>query len=178
MNEDIFDERGFLKKPRGKTKEKWFEIGKNKVASNISLEIRKGVRYFICVTAPYNYVTCINHNLWGVEPRNKNIIKKTSPRDIILFYIKSEKKFGVVCEITSNVFYDNSPVWKDGIYPYRIQIKPLFSSQYPKKIDQILIENLDFIPRKDNKWGCALQRSMLEISEKDFFTILSYLNDR
>jgi predicted RNA-binding protein len=82
-----------------------------------------------------------------------------------------------VCEITSAVSYDKSSTWKDGLYPYRIRIKPLFSSQYPKEIDQTLIENLDFIPRKDNRWGCVLQRSMLEISEKDFFIILNYLNN-
>ena len=147
-----------------------------KVPHTISLAIKRGVQYFICVTAPYNYVTCIEHNLWGVEPHNQTIIKKTSPEDIVLFYIKSEKKFGIVCKIVSTVFYDKSPVWRDGIYPYRIRIKPLFSSQYPKEIDQTLIENLEFITRKDNRWGCVLQRSMLEISEEDFFIILDYLN--
>lgn len=168
MNEDII-------------KEEWFEIGKSKVRSNIKPDIERGVSYFICVTAPYNYVTCLRHNLWGVEPHNQKIIGETSPDGIpdgiIIFYIKSEKKFGVVCRVTSNVFYDNSHVWRDGIYPYRIQIEPLFSPQYPKEIDQNLIEDLDFMTRKDNRWGCVLQRSMLKIPENDFSTILDYLED-
>jgi hypothetical protein len=69
-----------LSEKRSRIEEKWFELGKN------------GVRYFICVTAPYNYITCIDHNLWGVEPHNQRTIKKNLSwkRHNILYKIRKK----------------------------------------------------------------------------------------
>ena len=36
-----------------------------------------------------------------------------------------------ICEITEGYYFDDSKIWKDGIYPHRIKIKPLIIPKHP-----------------------------------------------
>lgn len=155
-------------------KEDWFEVGKESIKEE--REIKKGKRYFLCITHPENYVVCMKNKIWGVEPNRYYGIYETKIGDYLLFYMKSpNKQFGVIGEVASEVFEDHHQLWFDGTYPYRIRIKTIFSPKYPVGITQDLIDSLNFITRKDNKWGTCLQTSMLQISERDFFIILDKL---
>jgi len=121
-------------------------------------------RKWLLVTSEGNYFTCLGRRRWGDE--NYGRINQIKPGDLLIFYIKGVHKLGAVAMVTTPVYRSAEATWTDRQYPYRIDFTVLINPAAP--IDfKPLIPQVSFLPRKDEKWGTALQTSSLALPEAD-----------
>lgn len=121
-------------------------------------------RKWLLVTSMENYFACLGRGRWGDE--NYERIGRMKPGDLLIFYIKGEQKLGAVAIVTRPVYRSSEDTWIDRKYPYRIDFEVIARPTMP--IDfRPFIPRLAFLPRKDEKWGTALQTSSLELPHSD-----------
>jgi len=76
-----------------------------------------------------NYKIGIDEGLWAVKPEYKDRLLKVHKGDYVLFC--SSTAGYSLCEVLSERFEDQTPVWPDDIYPYRIQIsRPILTAPF------------------------------------------------
>ena len=117
---------------------------------------------WLAVTSPKNYEICSEKRLWGVE-RAVRLIKEVKPGDLIIFYVKREKKVRDVWIVETEAFEDRRRVWPDKVYPYRVNIHQLFKGS--ANIEE-LASTLNFI-KNVSIWGSYLQREMVRLCSED-----------
>ncbi len=94
--------------------------------------------------------------------------------DYVLMYIIKSKTLRGVWQVEGAPFYDETPVWKDRIYPFRCKIKwSEYNFQNPLKLDDI-----NDLRNTGKIWTWALERStgtnsMFSISDVEFSTLLT-----
>jgi HKD family nuclease/predicted RNA-binding protein len=121
-------------------------------------------RKWLLVTSEENYIRCRGRQRWGDE--NYRRISQISPGDLLIFYIKGAHKLAAVAVATTAVYRSAEATWTDREYPYRIDFVLLIDPAAP--IDfRPFIPRVNFLARKDEKWGTALQTSSLELPESD-----------
>jgi hypothetical protein len=121
-------------------------------------------RKWLLVTSEENYFACLGRRRWGDE--NYRRISQIRPGDLLIFYIKGVHKLGAVAVATTPVYRSSEATWRDRQYPFRIDFFVLIDPSSP--IDfRPFIPQVSFLPRKDEKWGTALQTSCLDISDSD-----------
>lgn len=121
-------------------------------------------RKWLLVTSEENYVRCLGRQRWGDE--NYQRINQIRPGDLLIFYIKRVHKLGAAAIATTPVYRSSEATWADREYPYRFDFVNLISPVAP--IDfKPFIPQVSFLPRKDDKWGTALQTSSLELPDSD-----------
>lgn len=121
-------------------------------------------RKWLLVTSEENYVHCLARQRWGDE--NYQRISQIRPGDLLIFYIKGVHKLGAVAVATRSVYHSSEATWTDREYRYRIDFVLLINPAAP--IDfKPFIPQVSFLPRKDAKWGTALQTSSLELPDSD-----------
>ena len=80
-----------------------------------------------------NWLIGMANKVWGVDDLRAKNIKKFRVRYKVLVFVK-EMRIAGICEVTEGYYFDDSKVWKDGIYPHRIKIKPLIIPKHPINI--------------------------------------------
>ncbi|MBM3471323.1 MAG: EVE domain-containing protein [Armatimonadetes bacterium] len=121
-------------------------------------------RKWLLVTSLENYFACLGRRRWGDE--NYMRISEIKPGDLLIFYIKVQHKLGAVACVTTPVYRSSEANWADRQYPCRIDFEAIVNPGTP--IDfRPFIHRLAFLPRKDEKWGTALQTSSLELPGAD-----------
>ncbi len=121
-------------------------------------------RKWLLVTSEDNYIRCLGRQRWGDE--NYQRINQISPGDLLVFYVKGVHKLGAVAVATKSVYRSSEATWADREYPYRFDFVILINPAAP--IDfKPFIPQVSFLPRKDEKWGTALQTSSLELPDSD-----------
>ena len=121
-------------------------------------------RKWLLVTSEDNYVRCLGRQRWGDE--NPQRINQIRPGDLLIFYIKGVHKLGAAAIATTPVYRSSDATWTDREYPYRFDFVILVNPAAPLDFKP-LIPQVRFLPRKDAKWGTALQTSSLELSDSD-----------
>lgn len=88
-----------------------------------------------------NLSICIDHGLWGA-PENR--LKGWCPGDRLIVYVN--RALTALFTMTSEPFYDETQVWSDRLYPYRIsiQLDRLVHPQHRISISQESIRNVLF----------------------------------
>ncbi|MEM3407071.1 MAG: EVE domain-containing protein [Candidatus Aenigmatarchaeota archaeon] len=148
------------------------------IIRNISLKVanqlaQKAQAYWIVVTSPENFKICLKNGLWGVN-RQIQTIKRVKKGDILTFYIKDWRQFkGIYYVDSDHPYYDETRVWPDKLYPWRIRIRPVSQSGSIKANN--IIKDLEFITNQSN-WGAYSQREMIKISYNDFQRIISKMS--
>ena len=127
-------------------------------------------RKWLLVTSEENYFACLGRQRWGDE--NYSRISKMKAGDLLIFYIKGAHKLGAVAIASTPVYRSAEATWTDRQYPYRIDFVVLINPAVP--IDfKPFIPQVGFLPRKDEKWGTALQTSSLELPDPDAQLIIA-----
>lgn len=121
-------------------------------------------RKWLLVTSEENYVRCLGRQRWGDE--NYGRISQIAPGDLLIFYIKKVHKLGAVALATTPVYRSTEATWTDREYPYRLDFAVLVTPRAPIAFKPF-ISRVSFLPRKDEKWGTALQTSSLELPDQD-----------
>ena len=116
------------------------------------------------MTSEDNYVRCLGRQRWGDE--NPQRINQIRPGDLLIFYIKGVHKLGAAAIATTPVYRSSDATWTDREYPYRFDFVILVNPAAPLDFKP-LIPQVSFLPRKDEKWGTALQTSSLELPDSD-----------
>lgn len=119
-----------------------------------------------------NFEICRKHGLAGIfaaknGPTNDTLISHLALMrigDPVLFYVgkakekkqKSKKELYGVWRVVSEPFYDTTPVWKDKVYPYRIQVEEMDGSVF-----QVPIHLSDIYHLRDTGkiWTFSLMRN-------------------
>lgn len=125
------------------------------------------MNYWLCVTNEENWNIVKERGIWGVESRHLEKIASVKEKDQLVFYVKP-KRIGGIFEVTSKMFKEENVIFKGGLFPYRIKIRPVV---IPKKFleFQPLIHEMRFIASKKRKWGGYLQgKAMRPIPKQDF----------
>ncbi len=52
-------------------------------------------------------------------------VQQIKPGDVLLCYLTQVSRFVGVLEVTSEPFWDDTPVWQDMLFPCRVKVKPL-----------------------------------------------------
>lgn len=127
------------------------------------LTSRPGQRWLL-ITSEENYVRCRGRGRWGDESYKR--IRQIQPGDLLIFYIKGIHKLGAVAVARTPVYRSSENTWIDREYPFRVDFVVLIDPPAPVDF-RPFISMMRFLPRKDAKWGTALQTSSLELPEYD-----------
>jgi hypothetical protein len=102
------------------------------------------VRLRIAKVDEYQFLSCLNHSLWGSRSAR---FKDWQKGDYLVFIV--DKALSGYAEVSGEAFQSNEKVWDNGIFPYRIPIK---FRQIIAKTDRIPIlgEVRDILV---SKWG-------------------------
>lgn len=137
--------------------------------------------YWLCITTEENWEIIRKRNLWGVTERERNLISKVKPGDMLVFYVKmrvekreiTNPRIVGVYKVVSEPYRDSSKIFrplekrKSEVFPYRMRIEPVKIFSQPKDFKSF-VGRLNFIKNK-RKWSAYLRgKSMKELPEGDF----------
>ena len=122
--------------------------------------------------------------VWGVPRRNRTLMQRVKPGDIILVYVRRELEGDTILpsaitsayEVIAEPYEDHSrlfvtpPQMGDEVFPYRMKVRPVAVFAEPLEFKP-LIEDLAFITNK-KMWSGHLRQAMREIPEEDYRLIL------
>ena len=131
-------------------------------------QIERAARHWVVITTPENYRICLSSGLWGVN-RQTRMIQDVRRGDIITFYIAGAMQFSGVYRAIGESFFDNTPLWPDKPYPWRVKIEPL--NQVGRVDASEIVERLPLIGDPAH-WGTFLQGEMKHASTEDFRVLL------
>ncbi len=137
-------------------------------------QIEKAARHWVVITSPQNYRICLASGLWGVN-RQTNTIQEVRPGDVITFYIAGAKQFSGVYRVTSEPFFDKTPLWPDKPYPWRVRMEPL--NQVGRIYAPEIKDRLPLIGNPEH-WGTFLQGEMKRATTADFRVLLREMKRR
>ena len=146
---------------------------------------------WLCITNGENWNVVKSKKVWGVSARHKNQISRVKPGDILVFYVKQEKRGDSMApsrvvgifEAASAPFVDESRIFsaagfgENERFPYRVRLKPLTIPEEPLEFKP-LIPKLKFI-RNKNRWsGHLMGKAMREIPEEDYKVIEKAMKEK
>jgi predicted RNA-binding protein len=106
----------------------------------------------------------------GFRKRREKMARKIKPGDYLIGYITGIMRFVAVLEVKSECYIDNSEIWKDGDFPCRFKVKPIYSLE-PKFGVPILDirDNLSFFRglKSPNAWTGFFRGSPAEFKKED-----------
>ena len=136
--------------------------------------------YWLCITTRENWEVIKDKNIWGVSERHKKTIMTVKIGDKLVFYVKQEVRgkeklppaIVGIYEVASEPYKDETEIFKGGLFPWRIRIKPIKTGYLEFKP---LIPKLKFIKNKDAWTGYLMGRAMRQIPEEDYKLIFDLL---
>lgn len=129
------------------------------------------MNYWICMTDETNWNVIKTKKTWGVSEKHKDKINMTNKNDELVFYVKP-LRLGGIFNVISEPFYDKTPIFPGGGYPYRIKLESII---VPKRFLDFysLIKKLSFITQKKRRgWGGHLQGKAMRIIPKGDFELI------
>lgn len=98
----------------------------------------------------------------GFRTPSKMLFEVVSEGDYFLCYILKLKRFVAVQEVISEAYVDDTPIWQDELFPYRVKVRTILKLDPETAVPVIeLADRLSIF--KDLKissgWGLYFQRS-------------------
>jgi predicted RNA-binding protein len=146
------------------------------------------MNYWLFVTTAENWKIITEKSFIGISKRNERAVSRVKIGDKCLIYIKRWLEGGdyegplVIGEyqIESGIYVDNTRVFdspntsQKEVFPLRLKLKRVGQPADPVPF-RPMIPKLSFIINK-KKWGSSLQgRGLINISERDYLTVVSFL---
>jgi predicted RNA-binding protein len=135
------------------------------------------VHYYICITNEQNWEVVKNQKVWGVPQRSMHEIAKVKPNDVLIFYVKQRKVFGIFRVITElfksdERMFGTAGFAKEETFRNRISLEPKVVLKEPIDFRE-LVPKLKFITQK-HKWGLHFWgKAMRTIPNEDYKIIES-----
>ncbi|MFW9804418.1 MAG: EVE domain-containing protein [Candidatus Thorarchaeota archaeon] len=128
-----------------------------------------------------------NKFLLGMTERWKGVADRINNGDFVAYYLTRRPNpkdpratmISGIFQVTTDSYYDKTPIWQDDIYPYRADLEPLVIVEDVERMVPLksMVQNISTIVNK-RKWGGYLRRPMLEITEDDFEVIRTELEKK
>ncbi|KPV64549.1 MAG: hypothetical protein AOA65_0945 [Candidatus Bathyarchaeota archaeon BA1] len=114
--------------------------------------------YWLCRIDEDNFMIVKRRWIWGLQEEMKEVMKQVKLGDYLIFL--SPDKIGGVFIVTSNPFVSKIGIFKGGVFPYRVEVKPT-----------------DFVPKEPIEFRLFYKEkeapSIKRISKADFDLIRS-----
>lgn len=121
---------------------------------------------WLCILTPRNYEIVKEKLIWGVDNRHKKILQKVRKKDKLVMYLLGEKKIRGIYEVRSSLYEDESRIFPDGFYPYRVKLKKIKEGEL--NIIEIL-DKLELFRNVRKNWGLKLiGRAMIQLTKEDY----------
>ena len=117
--------------------------------------------YWLFVASEENFLQSIKSELWGTNDSLLPKIKNAKVGDKIYYHIVGMKAGGIFV-VTRGFLRDNLKIWKNGIYPNRICIRPLILPKNHLDITEFFHRNFK-VDARGYFW-----KSMRSIPENEF----------
>ena len=131
-------------------------------------------QYWICVSNRTNFEIAKKKRIWGASERHKIQWYKMKIGDLLIFYIIKERVIDGLFKVAGDPYNDTRRVFKDGNYPLRVKIEPIYIPDNPVSFGKELRNQVEFIKNKQ-MWSGYLRRAVMRISETDFNTLTDSL---
>jgi hypothetical protein len=118
--------------------------------------------------AAHNTEKCFEHGLFATaKPNAVAKLLELVPGDMLVFY-KSKAGFAGIWQVDSIPYEDESKVWEDGTYPWRIKIKPLIALRPDQYVDpRTMLDELSMVTHP-LYWGIAFRQNLKDLDPKDY----------
>jgi hypothetical protein len=141
--------------------------------------------YWIVVGSPENFEIARQRgfDMFGFKSTRRRESAEMAPGDKLIFYLTGVMKFGGVANIESAVYEDHEPVFrtekKPGEdYPFRVKTSPDRLLDRDQWLDvKEYATRLDLTRRRGEHWRLAFQGNLHKISEDDYKTISSDVDE-
>lgn len=109
-------------------------------------------------------------NIVGFRSGTRGNFDKIAVGDYLLCYLTGVSRFVAVLEVESEPFLDDTPVWKDDVFPYRVVAKAIVQLEPEKAVpvlelaDRLSIFNKYTTP---GSWGVFFRTSPRKWNKED-----------
>lgn len=119
-----------------------------------------------------NIEKCMEMGVFGCsEGRGGVNVQRLSemlPGDKIIFYATGICKFAGIAEVTESIYQDETKIWDNGAFPYRVKIKPVIYLKKEKWVDvRGLVNDLEYF-RNKIQWSMHFMQNLRPVSKKDY----------
>lgn len=119
-----------------------------------------------------NIEKCMEMGVFGCsEGRGGVNVQRLSemlPGDRIIFYATGICKFAGIAEITESIYQDETKIWDNGDFPYRVKIKPVIYLKKEEWVDvRNLVNDLEYFKNKI-QWSMHFMQNLRPVSKKDY----------
>ena len=98
----------------------------------------------------------------GFRSWSKTLFETVSEGDYFLCYIMKLKRFVAVQEVVSEAFVDDTRIWTDELFPYRVKVRPILKLDLETALPILeLADRLSIFAnlKSSSAWGVYFQRS-------------------
>ncbi len=108
---------------------------------------------------------------------NVQRLSEMLPGDKIIFYATGVCKFAGIAEVTESIYQDETKIWDNGEFPYRVKIKPDIYLPKNKWIDvRTMVDDLEYFKNKI-QWSMHFIQNLRPVSESDYKKIFTKMKD-
>lgn len=104
----------------------------------------------------------------------KSVLSKVQPGDNVVAYVKGEKMFAGLGEVTEGYYMDDEPLFDGGLFPDRFGLSLTLLPEAQWKDIWWFLDDLEF-PSDKARWSASLVGGIRRISMKDFALFRSKL---
>lgn len=119
-------------------------------------------------------------SVYGTTLNKQRRMEATNPSDFLICYVTKLSCFVGLLEITSKAYLENRIIWKNGIYPVRVDVHPVYVLKAENGIP--VLELKDELAMFDNiknpkHWGVFFLNSLIGFQENDAKLIVDKLKE-
>ena len=122
-----------------------------------------------------NWLDCVERASFGLE-KSPGRFRDAKPEDSCVAYVRGESTFAGLGKVTKGYYYDDSKIWKEGVFPHRVGIE--VKLDFDNGVDvRSLVNSLEFITDKSH-WPVFFRRGVARIPYSDYEIIKSAIERR
>lgn len=129
------------------------------------------MRYFFAKMDYNSFISCIQQGRFG---QNRNIMHNIKAGD--RFFVLTNHGIVGLFEATTNYYFDDTKIWNDGVYPYRVNINLIKLVRKEDAIDVDLVKE-ELRKTYGNRWVFSVILNLKPLSEDIVKLIVSKLSD-
>lgn len=119
-----------------------------------------------------NVEKCMESGIFGCSEGRGGInvtrLSEMLPGDKIIFYATGLCQFAGIAEVVESIYQDESQIWSNDVYPYRVKIKPDIYLDKKQWIDvRSMVNDLDYFKNKI-QWSMHFMQNLRPVSENDY----------
>lgn len=139
-------------------------------------------RYFLALFSDetWNEFLDCKYSIYGTTLKKQRRMEATNPGDFLICYVTKLSRFVGLLEITSKAYIDNNRIWKNDIYPVRVNVHPTYILKAADGIPiSKLKEELEIFSnlKNPNAWTTKFRSSLSEFQEHDAKKIIAKLKE-